>query len=175
MIVVTANELHVAYLSEFGGDSFIRAYERTLPQEELRKYVDVAFSESTILGEIDEGSATYFVCQDATGTPCGYAKLVDSHSPDCIDSTSSIELQRLYVDDNHKGCGVGKLLESHAVSFAHIQNICHIWLRVWDGNRIAQDIYRRWDYSVVGSEPYQVGEDERTVLVMLKSLSRKLA
>jgi len=171
MIVIEADSSHVEFLSDFGGKSFIYAYQCTLPQEELKKYINVAFSESTILEELSSSLAAYFICQDQNQSPCGYAKLIESAPPDSISLKSCIELQRLYVDSDYRGQGVGKFLESHAESYALNRNIRDIWLRVWEGNVVAQEIYKKWGFSIVGNELYQVGKDQRTVLLMCKSLS----
>ncbi len=171
MNVIEADLSHVEYLSDFGRKSFIYAYQCTLPLEELNKYINQTFSESTIREEINGQLATYFVCQDLEMNPCGYAKLIQSPSPKCINSNSCIELQRLYVDSVYRGHGVGKLLELQSESFAKNRNISDIWLRVWDGNTVAQDIYKKWEFTIVGEELYQVGEVQRTVLLMRKCLS----
>lgn len=170
MTVTEADLSHVEYLSDFGRKSFIYAYQCTLSLEELNKYINHAFSETTIREEILGSSATYFVCQDSELNPCGYAKLIQSPPPECINSHRCIELQRLYVDSDYRGRGVGRLLELHSEACAKNRNISDIWLRVWDGNTVAQDIYKKWEFTMVGKELYPVGEDQRTVLLMQKSL-----
>jgi ribosomal protein S18 acetylase RimI-like enzyme len=171
MIIIEADSSHVEYLSDFGSKSFIYAYQCTLPQEELKKYINAAFSESTILEELNGSLATYFICQEPKLSPCGYAKLIKSPPPKCVNSKSCIELQRLYIDSDYRGQGIGKLLESHAESYALNRNIRDIWLRVWEGNVVAQEIYKKWGFTIVGNELYQVGKDQRTVLLMCKSLT----
>ena len=171
MVVIEADSSHVEYLSDFGSKSFIYAYQCTLPLEELKKYINVSFSESTILEEMDGSLATYFICQEPKLSPSGYAKLIKSLPPKCVNSNSCIELQRLYIDSDYRGQGIGKLLASHAELYARNRNIRDIWLRVLEGNVVAQEIYKRWEFSTVGNELYQVGKDQRTVLVMRKFLS----
>ena len=170
MTLIEADASHVDYLSDFGSRSFIYAYQCTLPVAELRKYIQVAFAASSIRKEIQAALATYFICQDPELHPCGYAKLIRSRPPHCVSSDNCIELQRLYVDSNFRGHGVGKLLELHAESSAQKRNISDIWLRVWEGNVVAEKIYRHWGFEIVGDELYQVGKDRRTVLLMRKSL-----
>ena len=171
MIIIEADSSHVEYLSAFGSKSFIHSYQCTLPLDELKKYTNVAFAMSNILEEIESSLATYFICQDLNMNPCGYAKLIQSSPPEGINSNSCIELQRLYVNSDYRGHGVGKLLELHSELNAKNRNITDIWLRVWDGNTVAQNIYRKWEFKIVGKELYQVGKDQRTVLLMRKPLS----
>lgn len=138
--------------------------------QELAAYTDAAFKPSVIRDEIEFAKAMYFICQDSASTPCGYSKLLPSIPPACIDSDGSIELQRLYVDQNHKGKGIGRLLSQHGESVAMQRAFRTIWLRVWDGNVAAQHVYLKWNYTVQGSETYQVGREARTVLLMSKTL-----
>ena len=170
MNVIAANTTHTKYLSDFGAKSFIDAYQSTLPLEALRDYVNEAFSEPGIRKEIEDALAAYFIFLDSDSNPCGYAKLVQSPAPESIGQDSNIELQRLYVDSTCRGQGAGRLLHSRAETHAASQNIHIMWLRVWEGNVAARDIYKNWGYVIVGNEPYEVGKEKRTVLVMRKLL-----
>ena len=170
MTVVEADASYVDYLSDFGSRSFIYAYQCTLPVEALRKYIKVAFAAPAIRKEIQAALATYFICQNSELNPCGYAKLIKSQPPQCVSSDNCIELQRLYVDSNFRGHGVGNLLELQAEAYARSRSVGTIWLRVWEGNVVAEKIYRHWGFEIVGDERYQVGDEQRTVLVMRKPL-----
>ena len=117
--------------------------------------------------------ATYLICEDTNSNPCGYAKLVDSPAPEYVTSDNNIELQRLYVNSSFQGKGVGKLLASQAEKEARNRGIHYLWLRVWDGNELARDIYINWGYVIIGNEPYEVGNENRTVLLMEKALSHE--
>ncbi len=107
--------------------------------------LQIGFSESTILEEIKGSLATYFICQDSNSKPCGYAKVIKSATPENIHS-GSIELQRLYVDSDYRGHGIGKLLETRGESYSRNRGIHHLWLRVWEGNVVAQDLYKKWGF-----------------------------
>ena len=157
MTIIEADPSHVEYLSDFGSKSFIYAYQSTLPMEELRKYTKASFSEATILEEINGSLATYFICQDSGLNPYGYAKLIHSPAPECINPGSCIELQRLYVESDYRGRGIGKLLESHAESNSRNRDIHNIWLRVWEGNTVAQEIYKKWDFTIAGDARSRLG------------------
>jgi GNAT superfamily N-acetyltransferase len=99
--------------------------------------------------------------------------LILSPPPACIDPDRTIELQRLYVDERYRGRGIGKLLSMHAELHTGNRDFHSIWLRVWDGNIFAQRKYLKWNYTMVGKERYQVGKDERIVILMHKTLSNE--
>ena len=168
--ICPANPRHQPFLSTFGREAFIHSYRCTLPLEELESYTAEAFSAQTIARELDDPSIHFFIAEDENASPCGYAKLVESAPPDCIQSVAQIELQRLYVNLRIQAKGVGRLLADHFESFARARALDTLWLRVWDGNRGAIAIYQHWGYTVVGDAPYPVGNEQRTVLIMRKRL-----
>lgn len=169
--IIEADDSHVDFLADFGRRSFVDAYKETLSLKDLEEYTKDAFSKSNITAEINDPLVTFFVCKDLEANLCGYSKLILSSPPACIDPDRTIELQRLYVDECYRGQGIGELLLRHAESHTVNRGLHSIWLRVWDGNIIAQKKYLKWNYSMVGKEHYQVGGDERTVILMRKFLS----
>lgn len=163
----------VEFLASFGRQSFIDAYKSTLPLEELEIYTNEAFGKESIREEIEYSKALYFICQDSQFHPCGYLKLLPaSLPPKCIVPGASIELQRLYVDKNYRARGAGRLLALHGEANALKRGFRTIWLRVWDQNVVAQKMYLKWKYTVQGAEKYQVGHEERDVVIMSKKLAR---
>lgn len=166
--IIEANDSHIDFLANFGEISFIDAYKETLSLKDLQIYTKKVFSKANIAAEIKNPLITYFVCKDLESNLYGYSKLIQSSPPECINSNSSIELQRLYVDKNYIGLGIGKLLLTYTESHAENRGFDSIFLKVWDGNVIAQEKYVKWNYSIVGQEKYQVGEDARTVILMRK-------
>ncbi|WP_319507732.1 GNAT family N-acetyltransferase [uncultured Methanolobus sp.] len=168
--VEQADLSHVSFLSEFGKESFMEAYKVTLPIEELRAYVDDAFSKKLIKNEMESSEALYLICKNAAGEICGYAKFLNSEVPDCVADNNVIELQRLYVKNVSKGKGVGKLLSGNGESIFKKKGFNIVWLRVWDGNVAAQNVYMKWGYIFCGKDWYKVGKEKRKVLVMMKHI-----
>jgi GNAT superfamily N-acetyltransferase len=166
--IIEADDSHADFLADFGRRSFADAYKETLSLSDLEEYTKATFSKSNITAEINDPSVTYFVCRDLESNLYGYAKLILSPPPVCIDPYRTIELQRLYVDESYRGQGIGKLLSMHAELHAENRVFHSIWLRVWDGNVNALRKYLNWNYSVVGKERYQVGGSARTVILMCK-------
>ena len=104
--IIEADNSHADFLADFGRRSFADAYKETLSLSDLEEYTKAAFSKSNITAEINDPSVTYFVCRDLESNLCGYAKLILSPPPVCIDPYRTIELQRLYVDESYRGQGI---------------------------------------------------------------------
>ena len=66
--------------------------------------------------------------------------------------------------------GVAGLLSGYGESISQQKGFKVVWLRVWDGNSIAQKIYLKWGYTFCGEELYRVGKEKRKVLIMMKHI-----
>ena len=169
--IIEADASHRDFLAGFGRRSFIDAYRVTLSLRDLETYTVDAFSPSRILDELNDPAITYYVCADEELNPCGYAKLIRSSAPACVECDRSIELQRIYIDSAHHGQGGGSYLLDYLEKRAVEQGLECVWLRVWDGNEGAIRLYEHAGFSTIGEEPYQVGKDSRKVIVMRKVLA----
>lgn len=137
---------------------------------DLLRYTEQAFAKDKIVDEISAATAHYSICLDSDSQPCGYSKLIQSLPPACVGVGLQIELQRLYVAETHQRLGLGGLLLRHAESQSQAMGCQRIWLRVWEGNHLARNLYVKANFSIVGDEGYRVGDETRTVLVMKKDL-----
>jgi ribosomal protein S18 acetylase RimI-like enzyme len=45
-----------------------------------------------------------------------------------------------------------------------------VWLGVWERNERARAFYRKWDFRDVGTQPFQLGSDAQTDVVMEREL-----
>jgi ribosomal protein S18 acetylase RimI-like enzyme len=76
------------------------------------------------------------------------------------------ELVRIYVDQALIGRGVGAVLMQASLDEARRMGCDAMWLGVWERNERAQAFYRRWGFEVAGTQPFQLGADPQTDLVM---------
>ena len=169
--IVPADTSYLDFLADFGRRSFIEAYRVTLSQQDLDDYTAQAFARNRLAVELKDPAVSCFVCLDQGRNPCGYAKAVRSSLRKGIDGSNPVELQRLYIDARVRGQGVGSRLLSKIESMARDRGHDVIWLKVWDGNQSAIGLYRKTGYMIVGDEPFPVGSDSRTVLLMAKDLT----
>lgn len=167
---VVASKLHIDFIANFGCRSFIDAYKETLSLSDLKTYTQQTFSKLTLSTEFNDPLITFFVCSDSGSNLCGYAKLIVSPPPSSIHPDKAIELQRLYIDNVHRQQGAGKFLAQYIESYSLQKGFNCIWLRVWDGNKLAIQKYLKWGYTITGQENYKVGQEKRSVILMQKLL-----
>jgi len=168
--IITPEKRHVAELAEFCQKTFTDAYRVTLPEKELQTYVEQTFAAERLRAEIQSPLCCYRLAVNPDGRICAYIKCIPSPSPSCVTGRGLVELQRFYVGPGCTGKGTGgRLLTSGEQAMAE-KGYATIWLRVWEGNLQAQQMYLKRSYTFCGEEMYRVGREARKVLLMSKRL-----
>jgi ribosomal protein S18 acetylase RimI-like enzyme len=157
-------------LAQMGEATFARSYECVISPKDLADYTADAFSVDQIRAELNNPAIIYFLATCKT-TPCGYAKLEPTPLPGGIDMPKPIDLARLYASLGWTGKGIGTKLTEAGLEAAVGAGYQSCWLRVWDKNERAIEFYRRWGFSTAGAEPYFVGQNSETVLIMTRPLT----
>lgn len=170
MVIVSPGPSQVEELAALGRQAFISAYRVTLPERELLAYVREAFGVERLRHELQAENVCFFIARSDDNGIIGYIKILPSQLPACISSDSAIELQRLYVKEGFTGMGVGSRLLERGEKCAAQGNFDHLWLRVWEGNNRAIQMYLDRGYAVCGNDSYQVGIESRKVFVMQKTI-----
>jgi diamine N-acetyltransferase len=137
--------------------------------DDLKSYMDEAFSPEAISEDLADEDAIYFVAEIA-GEMVGYAKLKrDSREP-CTSGERPIELCRLYSLSEHIGKGIGKSLMLHCLEFAAANAHDFMWLGVWEYNFRAQKFYAKFGFEKCGEHIFQLGSDPQTDWVLQRKV-----
>lgn len=144
--------LHVARTA------FLQAFTAGNKPENVRAYLDEAFTLSQFGGELANPAST-FILAEVEGELVGYTKVnlvpaqTDVHDPE------SLEIARLYVLEEYLGLGVGKILLEAAIDFAKRNRKKYIWLGVWENNARAIRFYEKNGFRKFGSHPFPFGDE----------------
>jgi ribosomal protein S18 acetylase RimI-like enzyme len=140
--------------------------------EDLKSYMDRAYTVEALAAELAERDVTYFVAE-IEGMLIGYAKLKQNSREEGVMGDNPIELCRLYNLQEFIGKGVGKALMLKCLEFAEANRHDTIWLGVWEDNTSAINFYRRFGFEKCGEHVFQLGEDPQTdwlMQLMLRSV-----
>ena len=88
-------------------------------------------------------------------------------APSCVAGPRPIELERIYVDQNAHGRGVGAALMRTCLDTARQADYGAVWLGVWDRNTRALAFYRKMGFLDVGEKTFTVGTDVQNDRVMM--------
>lgn len=137
--------------------------------EDLKDYMDKAFSNETIAAEVAEPHAIFLVAEKDNEI-IGYAKLKSNSIENGITANKPIELCRLYALQEYIGFGVGRALMHESFKIARENKHDVMWLGVWEYNHRAQKFYEKLGFKRVGEHIFQLGSDPQTDWLMQISL-----
>ena len=133
--------------------------------EDLKSYMDEAFTAKAILAELTDKDSIFFVAE-IENKIVGYAKLKQNSCEEGISGENPIELCRLYSLSEFIGKGIGKTLMLKSLEFAKESGHDVIWLGVWEYNHRAQEFYKKFGFEKCGEHIFQLGSDPQTDWLM---------
>jgi ribosomal protein S18 acetylase RimI-like enzyme len=152
----------------------IKIYEDTFSmsntKENMEAFINTDYTIEAFEREFkEEGSYYFFAEEDAV--PAGYLRLRKSIEAEKYLGENTIELHRIYVDQNFQGKKVGALLMQHALNLAADLKVDWIWLGVWEKNPKAQKFYEQWGFERFSEHIFQMGEESQTDWLMKKKIN----
>lgn len=139
---------------------------------DLDAYVRGAFSSERLQEELSEPQSIFLVAfLGRAPDPIGYAKLRTGTPDLSVTGANPIEIERLYVDRNALGRGVGAALMRHCLKHAASGGHGTVWLGVWERNQRAIAFYERWGFVTVGSHLFRLGSEDQRDLILTRPVS----
>jgi ribosomal protein S18 acetylase RimI-like enzyme len=168
--IIEAGVGHSFVLRNLAEETFYDSFARDNEPENLREYMDSAFSISQIESELKEHGSIYFIAY-LDQTPVGYARLrIPKESPKDLRSQKSIELQRIYARRLYIGKGIGRGLLQTCIDKSKQQGYDTMWLGVWERNERAITFYERWGFVKFGAHTFHLGKDAQKDILMKLAL-----
>jgi GNAT superfamily N-acetyltransferase len=156
-------------LRELAARIYHETFESVNTPENMQAYISTAFALSQLQSELIEPAATFFLAE-VDMKPVGYAKLMASDAPACVQGDAPVELVRFYIDRSWQGTGLAGALMEHCLREAKRQGFATMYLGVWEHNTRAQAFYRKWDFVRVGEHIFQMGDDPQVDWWMVRSI-----
>lgn len=158
-----------ATLAQLGKKTFLQTYGPHNTKENIDLYIKKSFSKKIMTKELADVT-NFYLLADLDGKAVGYAKLRENNQPFHDKKTKAVELERIYVLEEHKGHHIGSDLMQQCLNFAKIRHYKVIWLGVWEKNPIVLGFYQKWHFETFGSHDFQLGEDMQTDFLMKRDL-----
>jgi diamine N-acetyltransferase len=152
-------------LSELGRQTFFDSFAADNHPEDMAAYLDASFSRKKLRSELADPSSIFLIAEIG-GEAAGYARLLQSPGPPCIQARRPLQLVRIYACNRWIGHGVGPALMAACIKEAHDRQCDGIWLGVWNKNSRAFHFYRKWGFFQAGTQPFQLGNDRQTDLIL---------
>lgn len=160
-----------ADIAHLGISVFSATFGFSMPSADLHAYLDEVYAVPAIEADISDAAKHVFVATAPSGHVLGFVQLTEGTSEPCLSELDSlVELQRLYVNRESHGMGLGKALAQSVEALARSLGYRSIWLGVWEGNFVAQKVYESMGYERVGDHEFRMGRCIQTDWIMCKLL-----
>jgi diamine N-acetyltransferase len=144
-------------LAELGRSTFVEAFGHLYSADNLKMFLDDAYSVGSINQDICDPSRIYRVAE-VDGRMVGYCKLGLRITLDVdLGNRRGLELKQLYLRQDSLGTGVAQSLMEWALAEARARNMDDVVLSVWSGNARAQRFYQRYGFRHIGDTYFMVG------------------
>lgn len=140
----------------------------------MKVYLEANYSKDLQQKELEDPLWYTIMAFDDNNNPVGLAQLKQTAEGekvyDFIGDENAIELNKIYVEKDCIGSGVGKLLLNHCIEKAREMGKKTLWLGVWEFNPRAIKFYVKHGFYRVGEHIFRVGDQADTDHIMIKKL-----
>src|SRR6185369_8779311 len=159
-------------LAELGASTFTETFAEANTPEDFATYMAASFGEAIQRAELEDANTTVFLAE-RDGEAVGYIMVREGRTPSCVAVDDALEIARLYARKATIGTGVGATLMQRALAEAAGRGKDAVWLGVWERNARAIRFYEQWDFHPAGTQPFLLGTDLQTDLVMVRRIARE--
>jgi GNAT superfamily N-acetyltransferase len=134
-------------------------------------YIDKYFSVPVLRQELLDDNALFFLVYHKD-SPTGFLKINADAALDDVAKEQALELERIYLNKNASGKGIGSYILSFIFDIARSKNKKIIWLKVMDSSE-AVSFYKQHGFEICGTHHLdlkQMKQELRGMFVMKKYL-----
>ncbi len=155
----------ISKLQQISRQTFAETFEASNTQENMRKYLDEAYSLEKLAEELKAPDVYFYFAKEGEEV-IGYLKLNAGASQTELKDKKALEIERIYVLNQWQGKKVGKLLYDKAIEVANELNAEYVWLGVWEENTRAIGFYERQGFVAFDKHIFRLGQDEQMDIMM---------
>jgi len=144
-------------------ESWISTYLDFIPEDDLKSYFDLHYTEESLLSLFDDPSMQGFVAA-TDGRAVGYARLFFSSDE------NRLYVSSLYLLPEFEGQRIGSRLIEAAEGCATEKGLDELWIGVMVKNRKALDFYKKVGFHFVREEPFTMGKTTVAHLIGYKRI-----
>ena len=161
-------------ISKLGSALWTTSFGWSVSPENLDAYLQCAYTPQAWEKELTNPTSAVFVARSGGSASkiLGFVQLSRVMTEPCLESVEGrlVELQKIYVDAETHGKGLGKALIKHVENEAKREGFDYMWLGVWGENQRAQKLYESQGFRKVGEHDFLIGDEAQTDWILLKKL-----
>jgi diamine N-acetyltransferase len=171
MKIIRCTESNLQELIEVAKQSFFDAFEKSSDPSNFKEYVRKAFEPAAVLEELQNPQSIFYFLKTDNNETVGYVKLRWDRSEEFFPTEKALELQRIYLLQQHWNKGYGKILLDFSETYGRENSFEWIYLIVWHQNYGAIKFYEREGWAIFGSKNFQFGNEIHHDHALRKSLA----
>jgi len=150
-------------LGKITWQSWISTYLNFIPENDLRSYFDIHYTEASFLGMFNNPVTQVFIAE-VDDHIAGYARLFFNQKE------NRLYVPSLYLLPDFQGQEIGRRLLETAEEYAAEKGVAELWIGVMVKNRQALVFYRKVGFQFVREEPFTMGKTTVSHLIGYKKL-----
>ena len=138
------------------------AYSSIISPQQMKYMLDLFYSETSLQKQMQEGHQ-FIIAKEksqllayrgnpANNTVIGFA----SYAVKSAEESNTYRLHKIYIDPNHQGKGIGKLLIGYIINDISSYNAANLELNVNRNNK-ALDFYQKIGFKIIKEEDIDIG------------------
>ena len=155
----------VLALQKISLETFKEAFSAGNTEENLRIYLDAAFTIDKLMDELENPFSEFYVAEKEKNI-IGYLKLNFGNSQTELKEKNALEIERIYVLQEFHGKKVGQILYEKAIEIAKLNDAEYVWLGVWEENPRAISFYKKNGFVEFDKHIFKMGNEEQTDIMM---------
>jgi diamine N-acetyltransferase len=152
-------------LQKVGRQTFYETFSAGNTEENMKKYLEEAFSTDKITAELNEQNSEFYFAT-LSNEVIGFLKLNFGQSQTELKDDKALEIERIYVLKEFHGKKVGQILYDKAIEIAKQKHADFVWLGVWEENSRAIKFYKKNGFVEFDKHIFKLGQDEQTDIMM---------
>ncbi|WFL76030.1 GNAT family N-acetyltransferase [Altererythrobacter arenosus] len=172
MTAISISRVHLdglSTLADIGRRTFEQTFASGNNPEDFSAYLSRAFSHEQLSLELSNPGSRFYFAETANGV-AGYLKVNHGSAQTETVEGKTLEIERIYVDTEMQGTGVGKALFQFALEEARAIGADAVWLGVWEANPKAIEFYSRQGFTAFGEHSFAIGNDLQRDILMRREL-----
>jgi ribosomal protein S18 acetylase RimI-like enzyme len=146
-------EADILDLAAIAKATFYHTYSYSKTEEMMTKYINDNFSIDVIKEKVANKNTQFYFAME-NDKIVGYIQINQSVAQTDLRDEDNLEIERLYVNHEEKGKGIGRFLCESMVPIGQSLGKKYIWLGVWDENEKAMAFYKKIGYVPFGEHPF---------------------
>ena len=152
-------------LQEISKRTFYDSFAALNTAANMTFHLNSYFTIEKLRVEISNPESKFFFAMKS-GKTAGYLKVNHGSAQTVLPNDNGFEIERIYVDQAHKGFGIGTLFIDTSINLAGKTGAKYVWLGVWEHNSSAIHFYEKNGFRKYGQHIFKLGDDDQTDLLM---------